>query len=400
MRDTVGTLPLTAVLVLASIGESHPTQPADKIPPGHVPHPAAYALVAVAGLALAARRRWPLAVFAVSAGAVLGYTALGYVNGAALLAPMIALYTVAASGMSARLVVPLGAVTAGSLLAAQAVSGPFGAFGGPAPVVPFEVVASVAVGLAVANRRAYVAEAEARAERAERTREEEARRRVDAERLRIARELHDVVAHTMATINVQAAAAGRLLAEGRSAQAGDALRTITSASRDGLRELRAILHVLRQQDEAEPTGPAPGVDQIDALVAATCRAGLPTTLRVTGERVPLPPAADLTGYRIVQESLTNAVRHAGPATATVTLHFAGTELRIDVTDTGVGPQAQPADHGYGLRGMAERAAAIGGTVDAGPAPHGGFTVHARLPLGGASAGAPAAGDASPAGSGT
>ena len=168
-------------------------------------------------------------------------------------------------------------------------------------------------GIAVANRRAYVASIRDRAE-------QDARRQVDEERLRIARELHDVVAHTMATINVQAGVAAHVLPTKPEA-AAEALQAIKTASKEGLRELRAILNVLRQADDADPVQPAPGLAQLDALVEGARRAGLPITLTVTGEPFPLPAAVDLAAYRIVQESLTNVIRHAGPAAAAVSLSY-------------------------------------------------------------------------------
>ena len=237
-------------------------------------------------------------------------------------------------------------------------------------------------GIAVSNRRAFVASIQARAE-------DEARRRIDEERLRIARELHDVVAHTMSTINVQASAAVTVLAD-RPDAAAEALQAIRAASKNGLRELRAILNVLRQADDADPTAPAPGLAQLDALIAGASQAGLPTTLVVTGEAVPLPAGVDLAAYRIIQESLTNAIRHAGPAKATVTLTYRGRQLLVQVADTGRGvPSAAAKDvsgadqpqTGHGLVGMRERAATAGGTLQAGPASGGGFTVTAALPFG-------------------
>jgi signal transduction histidine kinase len=233
----------------------------------------------------------------------------------------------------------------------------------------------VVAGIAVANRRAYVASIRDRAEH-------DARRRLDEERLRIARELHDVVAHTMATINVQAGVAAHVLPT-RPEVAAESLQAIKTASKEGLRELRAILNVLRQADDADPTQPAPGTARLEDLIAGARRAGLETTLTVTGNPVPLPGAVDLAAYRIIQESLTNTIRHAGPATAAVALGYARDELRIDVTDTGRG-QAVIAGNGdgHGLAGMRERAAAVGGTVEAGPGPAGGFLVAARLPLNG------------------
>ena len=238
------------------------------------------------------------------------------------------------------------------------------------------VAVVVFAGIAVANRRAYMASIQERAE-------QDARRRVDEERLRIARELHDVVAHTMATINVQAGVAAHVLSS-RPEAAAESLQAIKAASKEGLKELRAILNVLRQADDADPTQPAPGTAQLEDLIAGARRAGLETTFTVTGEPVPLPTAVDLAAYRIVQESLTNAIRHAGPATAAVSLDYRRGELRIDVTDTGRGQPAGVAagqSGGHGLAGMRERAATVGGTVETGPGPGGGFRVAARLPFG-------------------
>jgi signal transduction histidine kinase len=163
----------------------------------------------------------------------------------------------------------------------------------------------------------------------------------------------------------------------------ESLRAIKAASKEGLRELRAILNVLRQADDADPTQPAPGTAQLDALVDRARQAGLDTTLTVTGTPVPLPAAVDLAAYRIIQESLTNTIRHAGPASAVVSLGYHHDELRIEVTDTGrgVAVEAGPAG-GHGLVGMRERAASVGGTVETDPRPGGGFRVAARLPLGG------------------
>ena len=254
---------------------------------------------------------------------------------------------------------------------------PLGRFGGGVDILPFMVAVVVFAGIAVANRRAYTASMLERAE-------QEARRRVDEERLRIARELHNVVAHTMATINVQAGVAAHVLSS-RPEAAAESLQAIKAASKEGLKELRAILNVLRQADDADPTQPAPGTAQLEDLIAGARRAGLETTFTVTGEPVPLPTAVDLAAYRIVQESLTNAIRHAGPATAAVSLGYHPGELRIDVTDTGRGQPTGPAagqSGGHGLAGMRERAATVGGTVETGPASGGGFRVAARLPVGG------------------
>jgi signal transduction histidine kinase len=398
-RDIVFAGLMTAITVSGSYGEGHPHNPADLVQfHGHqIPHPSAGALllVALASLVLARRNRWPVAVLTVSTAAVLAYTLLGYVNGAALLAPAAAVYALA-TNVSARRALAISAVTLAALLAATSASNPFGtATGGTVIVLPVLFAAVCLGGIAVSNRRAFVASIQARAD-------DEARLRIDEERLRIARELHDVVAHTMSTINVQASAAAMVLTE-RPDAAAESLQAIRAASKNGLRELRAILNVLRQADDAEPTAPAPGLAQLDALIAGANQAGLPTTLTVTGEPAVLPAGVDLAAYRIIQESLTNAIRHAGPATATVSLTYRAGTLVIHVADTGRGVppvrareatnghgsgQSGPGQSGpwqpgsgHGLVGMRERAATAGGTLEAGPAPGGGFTVTAALPFG-------------------
>jgi signal transduction histidine kinase len=381
VRDAVLAVVVTALLVLGSLGEGSPNNPADRTQfRGHLPpHPgAALLLVGVACLALAWRRRYPVTVLAVAVAAVTVYSLLGYVNGASLVAPILALYAVATQ-VSVRRAAIAAVLTLGVLMTATAANNPFGHIsGGGFDIIPFMVVAVVFAGIAVANRRAYVASIQDRAD-------QDARRRIDEERLRIARELHDVVAHTMATINVQAGVAAHVLPSKPEA-AAEALLAIKTASKEGLRELRAILNVLRQADDTDPVQPAPGLAQLDALIEGARRAGLPVTFTVTGDRFPLPAAVDLAAYRIVQESLTNVIRHAGPADAAVSIRYHPDEIAIDVTDTGHGPKpgaaasAAGGTAGHGQVGMRERAAAVGGTVQTGPRPGGGYQVTARLPV--------------------
>jgi signal transduction histidine kinase len=381
--DGLGVATATALIVFGSLGESYPTSPADQLPPGASPPPwPAYLLVTAAGIALAVRRRWPVGVWAFTVVLVSAYSMLGYVYGAALIAPTIALYAVVAVSRIRRAVV-LGAVSIVVLMAAGGVLGPFPVLGGPVTVVPFEILVAVGMGMATANRRAYIAEVQDRAERAERSRDEEARRRVDSERLRIARELHDVVAHTMATISVQAAAAAHVLVD-PPIEAAESIAAIRAASKEGLRELRTILNILRQADDRDQVQPTPGLDQLDVLVGTIRRAGVATKVSVAGELPPLPPAVDVAAYRIIQESLTNVLRHAGPATATVTIAVRDGCLTVQVGDSGGGLRNRSGDApaGHGLIGMRERAASAGGTLEAGPGPHGGFEVRARLPVDG------------------
>jgi signal transduction histidine kinase len=222
--------------------------------------------------------------------------------------------------------------------------------------------------------RAYSGEAERRVTEAERTRDEEALRRATEERLRIARELHDVLAHKISLINVQAGAA---LHRRDPDQAYAALGAIKDASKETLRELRTTLGVLRQVDEARPLSPVPSLDRLDELISRTKDAGLPVRLTVSGEHMPLPAPVDLAAYRIVQEALTNAVRHAGSATATVLVRYAPDRVILEVCDDGRGGEGA---EGNGILGMRERAATLGGTFAAASRPGGGFIVHATLPL--------------------
>jgi signal transduction histidine kinase len=211
---------------------------------------------------------------------------------------------------------------------------------------------------------------------------DEAQDLVDAERLRIARELHDVVAFSFATISVQAGVAVHL-ADERPDVAAEALRAIKAISGDASRELRAILGLLRRT--AASPAPSNGVAELDSLAATTTAAGLPTHVVVSGEARSLPPAVNRAAYRIAQEALTNALRHAGPASAVVTVRYESHRLVIQVLDDGRGPERSDSEPepggGYGIAGMRERALALGGELDAGSHPLGGFQVRASLPVG-------------------
>jgi len=268
VRNALFGLGMAVILVYGAYAEAHPSSPNSYFPAGqHAPYTpaAAYLLVAAASLVLAFRLRWPGAVLVFSTVAVAVYTLLGYVNGAALGAPMIALYAFACQ-VSVRKALAGGIGMLAVLMAATYVGNPVSPTWGAFDVMPFMAAVACFAGIAVGNRRAYVASIRGRAEA-------ETRRRIDEERLRIARELHDVVAHTMATINVQASAAAALLRE-RPDEAAESLTAIRAASKDGLRELRAILNVLRHADEAaDPTEPAPGLARLDALAAAARRDG-------------------------------------------------------------------------------------------------------------------------------
>jgi signal transduction histidine kinase len=215
---------------------------------------------------------------------------------------------------------------------------------------------------------------------AERIGEERERRRVEAERLRIARELHDVVGFGFAAISLQAGVAAQAL-DRRPEQAAEALQAIKAASKEALEELRAILGLLRQADG--PRGSAPGLRDLDAIVKTACKAGLSASLELSASPRQAPVAIERAVYRIVQEALTNVLRHAGPVSATVSVSFDDDRLIVSVEDEGAGGavcDASPGS-GYGIVGMRERAKALGGGLEAGPRPGGGFRVCASFPLG-------------------
>jgi signal transduction histidine kinase len=215
-----------------------------------------------------------------------------------------------------------------------------------------------------------------RAERAV-AREEQERRQASEERLRMARELHDVLGHHLSLINVQAGV-GLHLMDNRPEQAREALTAIKTASSEALREVRAVLGVLRPEEEAAPRQPALGLDRLDEL---TADAGLAVTTRTSGERRPLPAEVDRAAYRIVQEALTNVRKHAAPeVTAEVTVDYAPGELRLSIRNNGEAASGTPPEGGgSGIAGMRARAETLGGSLHAGPLPGGGFLVTALLP---------------------
>jgi signal transduction histidine kinase len=216
------------------------------------------------------------------------------------------------------------------------------------------------------------------AEALERERVEEARIAAAEERARIARELHDVVAHAMTTVVIEAGAE-RLHLGPDQQRTGDVLRGIEKTGRQALAEMRRLLDVLRTDDEEAALSPQPSLARLDELVEHLGRSGLDVDLRIEGRPVELSPGLDVSAYRIVQESLTNVLKHAGASNATVVVAYGGDALAIEVADDGHGPQAD-GDPGHGLGGLRERVALFGGDLDAGARPEGGFTVRARLPL--------------------
>jgi signal transduction histidine kinase len=240
----------------------------------------------------------------------------------------------------------------------------------------------LALAVALRERREAAGALEARAARLEREREERARQAVAAERARIARELHDIVGHAVSTAIVQTSAVRRRLRHDRPREAEDLLGVETVA-RQALGEMRRLVTILRADGEQPGFAPQPGVDDLERLADQIRAAGLPVVLSVEGERPALAPGVDLAAYRIVQEALTNALRHAGSASAQVTVRFGERELELEVLDDGAAAATASngdAGGGHGLVGMRERTALYGGTVQAGPRPGGGYRVHATLPV--------------------
>jgi len=231
------------------------------------------------------------------------------------------------------------------------------------------------------NRRAYLRELEQNADRMTRNRELETRRALTEERTRIARELHDVVAHSMSVVVVQAGAARRLL-DTKPELAAQAIASIETTGRESLDEMRRILGVLRSDTHEAELKPAPCLDDLERLIEQYEDAGLPTEMRVDGARRHLPASIELSAFRIVQESLTNTLKHAGAARAHVVITFATESLCVEISDNGRGEATEPpaAGGGQGLIGMKERVEAFGGSLVSGPRTGGGFGVKARFPV--------------------
>ncbi|MFE9132473.1 sensor histidine kinase [Streptomyces sp. NPDC007148] len=326
------------------------------------------------------RRRRPLLVLAAVVALVAPYHALDNNHGAPLPASFVALYTVAVTGRPLRTILT-GTAVLGIVVSVMLTVNAHQALG--LLRVSGWVIAVLFFGVDVRYYRQYVASIVERAERAERTREEEARRRVAEERVRIARDLHDLLAHSITLIGVQTSVAVHVLAADPErldrAAIARALEDIAGTCRTARGELRTTLDVLREQGaEGEARGPLPGVDGVTDLVGAARLAG--ARVRQTVRIREVPPAVGAAAYRIVQEALTNVVRHAGPEPVVrVDLHEKDGALHLSVTDDGTGPSPGGVP-GYGLVGMRERARSVGGTIDAGPRTQGGFEVAAVLPL--------------------
>ena len=352
---------VAATLVIAGWSGNHPATELD---------PLGYGLLAASGLALAARRRAPVAVLAITGLCAVGYQALGF--DAPAIAYLFAVYSAMRAGH--RVITVVASVT-------MLVALPFAILVSPHDWPAGEAFTRARGALELAWLIAAAAagealrQAERRADEAERTREETARRRANEERLHIARELHDSLTHQISIIKVQAEVAVHV-ARKRGEQVPEPLLAIREAGREATRELRATLEALRDDD----TTPPRGLDHVPELVERARAIGLDATLTIEGQRHDVPAAVDRTAYRIVQESLTNIACHADAATASVRIDCRPDALAVRVDDDGkAAPDAAPTP-GVGLLGMRERVTALGGRLRAEPRGEGGFTVQAELPV--------------------
>jgi signal transduction histidine kinase len=331
------------------------------------------------------RRRWPVPVLAVSTVSAAGYIMLTQAHGLIFVAPLVALYTVAGAG-GRRRALAIGIIVLTVLAGVHMLLRPRAWIGWETLAVFAAVGLALAAADAASSRRAYIAEITERARRAELGREQEARRRVTEERLRIARDLHDAVGHHLALINVQAGVADQLL-DDDPVQARQSLAHIRQASRSALDDLRDTIGLLRQPGEpAAPVQPTADLNDLDELMASFGRSGLRVERTVEGAVRPVPPAASLIAYRVIQESLTNVRKHAGDSNARIRLSYRPAALWVEVDNMADSSGSSLAcagggnGSGHGITGMRERVAAAGGSLAAGPRPGGGFRVSALLPL--------------------
>ena len=342
-------------------------------------------VLALITLPLAWRRRAPLAVLFVVSGAVLtGSLIAHHGNGmplSAFLALILAFYSVGANCDDRRGAVGGGAALA-VLLLYDLVHGGLGQAHGSRPGATLIFAVAWLIGRELRRRRRELMLLREHTARLEQEHDEQARTAVTEERGRIARELHDVVAHSVSVMVVQAQAGPHLLEEPEQARA--AFRSIEASGREALVELRRLLGILRRGDEQLAIGPQPGLASLGSLVEQLREAGLPVDLRIEGEEVPLPAGIDLSAYRIVQEALTNTLKHAGPAEAEIVLRYSASALELEISDNGAGASAGVNGSGHGLVGMRERVALYGGELETGVRNGRGYAVRARLSLGGGS----------------
>jgi signal transduction histidine kinase len=341
--------------------------------------PVVYAIAGVVYLALVVLYRFPAVTVLVSAAGSVALIAMGSHYPITIPAFLGSLFAFALANDKRRTLAVAVPVKLGLLIAAIAAGAGIASL-----VVVLWAALATSLGNAVRNHRGYLAEVTERARRAEQDAEDQARRRVAEERMRIARELHDVIGHHVALISVQAGAMSCLLEEDQ-AEARQSLAHIQRASANALEDLRLTVGLLREpgdREQAEPlqVDPVPGLSHLDALVGSFAGTGLTVTREVTGRPRPLPEAADLAAYRVIQESLTNIRKHAPCRTARLRLGYETEALRLAIENDGPPGTSQTAPDGHGIIGMRERVAAVGGRLSAGPRAEGGFRVLAELPL--------------------
>jgi signal transduction histidine kinase len=343
--------------------------------PGAPPlDPGALVLLSGSGLVLVARRFLPLAAYVASLGLAWLYLLAGHPPGPIYAAPFIALLTLVSLS---RLVVWAASAMVGAALLAVAPIGIGGAVLSAAIWAGVWLLLTGLFAVWLTIRRRFVAEARARADLAKRNEAAEGRRRTAEERLSIAREMHDVVGHSLAVISLQAGVAERLL-ETRPDEVRKSVAAIRKVSREALTELRAELALLRGDGSPAERAPAPGLRALPGLVASMREAGLQVELVLDADQKPVPEIVAAAAYRIAQESLTNVVRHAGGGVhTTVRVEFDGKNLQVEVVDDGRGAAREPT--GSGIDGMRERVTVLGGEFAAGARPQGGFRVWASIP---------------------
>jgi signal transduction histidine kinase len=366
----------TVIAVAVAIAQVGFTALASEHQPGRYGLDAlAVALLVLGSAALVIRRRYPVAVLAITFASTLTYWVIGYARGPVFGAMILALATVMMSGRrrvawTTIVVGWLAFLWLGRLLDRE----PAPSLGQTIGVSAWLLVLGAVLEI-VGIRRERAAEVL-------RARREEARRRAGDERLRIAQELHDVLAHNISLINVQASIGFHLFDE-QPEQARAALAAIKQASGNALGEVRSVLDLLRGQDGVAPRLPAPTLtNDLNALVAKTMAAGLDVKVEMEGAPRPLGPAVDRAAFRIAQEALTNVARHGGGAAAIVRISYRNDAVKLQIDDAGRGAPSTSTGDGNGIVGMRERAAVLGGRLDAGPRPGGGFRVRAWLPLNG------------------
>lgn len=337
-------------------------------------------LLLVAALPLLVRTRWPFVVLVAVTVVTTVYLVLGFPGGAELPLMMAALYTALAEGRRWPALALVGATTAWGAVYRLVVQS-------DDPVlVAVTVVLLVLVALlgdGAHTRRRLRAEVRERLRVLEVEKELEAQTRLTAQRVQVAHELHDVLAHTITTITVQAGAAADGFDDG--SEARSALRSVRASAQDAMRQLSATIGVLRSEDAVTERLPSPGVADLGGLARDVRRAGVDVEVETAGTTRELSPAVDLTVYRMVQEALTNVIRHAGTDRAWVHLHYGPTMLTVTVDDRGSSTSGSSVSGGFGLVGMRERVHALGGRLDSGHRSEGGYRVRAMLPLAGASA---------------